>query len=149
MSIETLKTEIKAVVAAAPSGVLVTAPDLADYLRNNLLPLLEAVVTEVSEQDESIADLVEKASEILHTDSGSVFAALITAGRAIAAELRTRAGNDKRLLTMIKEFGELAEEGESILEDIVIPDTEDDDDEPEETPETPAPVATPATPGAE
>lgn len=132
MSIEQLKTDLKSVIEAIPA----MGSDLPDYLRNNLLPLFEAVVAELGEQDEAIADLVQGASEVLHTESAGVFAAIIVSGRALAAELRTRAGNDHRLLALVKEFGELADQGEEILNDIVIPDVDEDED-----PDEPAPAA--------
>lgn len=132
MSIDTLKEDLDQVVKAAPTGALVTGVDVAAFLTDNLLPLLQAFCGELSEQDACIEDLVSKSAEVLHTDSAAVFAGIIASGVAIAAELRTRAGNDRRLLAMIKEFGDLALEGKELLEDIVIPDDEDDDDDEED-----------------
>lgn len=140
MSIEQLQDDLKQVIGAVPSGPLVTAPEIAAYLKNNLLPLVESTVDELAEVDGSVGDLVTQAQDVLHEDSAQVFAGIIASGKVLISELRTRIGNDHRLLKAIKEWEELAKEGAQLLDDITIPDDE------EEQPEAPA-VEKPAEEG--
>lgn len=129
MSIDKLREDLAEVTKRVPTGPLVTAADIGTFLHDDFLPLVESMVAESSEQDEVIGDLVRKTSEVLHTESAGVFAAIIEAGKVLVGELRTRVGNDRRVLTLIKEWTELAAAGEEILQEIVIPDDEDEDDE--------------------
>jgi hypothetical protein len=146
MSIETLKDDLKAVISALPSGPLTTAADMAGYLKNNLLPLIETVVNEMEEMDGSIEDLVVHGQDVIHEETAAVFMGLITSGMTMAKELEdlaAKTGDSKRLQPLIKEWRELAEQGAELLEDITIPDPDADDPD-----ETPAVQSTPP-PGAQ
>jgi hypothetical protein len=141
MSIEQLQQDLKDLMG----GLLASPPDstagLVLFLQDNLLPWLQTQAEELGEMDEAIEDIVHQSAPVLDAESGAVFAAIITSGMAIATELATRAGNDQRLLRVIKEFKTLAAQGTQILEEIVLEDDEgededeeSDDDELEEAP---------------
>ena len=149
MSIETLKQDLKQVTLAIQKdalGPLVSAEDLAKFLRDNLLPWLEAAAEEVGEMDESIEDLVHQTPDVLHTDSSELFASVIAGGILLVNELRTRVGNDGRLLKLIREWTVQAKQAGELLEDITIPD-EDGEEEGDEVPATPTAAPEPVTTG--
>lgn len=137
MSIQQLQADLAEVIKALPTGPLVSGPDLADYLKHNLLPLLESHVNETAEIDEAVENLVKHEADILHEETAAVFASVIVSGRELAKELAARMGNDQRLHRLVKEYREIAADAEEILNDITVPD---DDEE-----EAPEPEATPAT----
>lgn len=147
MSIEQLKTDWDLIKQSAAekfgkSPALATANDLAQFLSGDLLPWMESFLEEVAEIDESVGTLVLKQDDVLHEESAEVFAGIIASGRVlIGTELRTRVGNDRRLLKAIEEWMGLAEDGEAILNDVTVPDPDDDgeDLEPEE-PDVAAPA---------
>ena len=141
MSIETLKQDLQQVTAAIASTTLI---DFSTFMQSQLLPWLESLVDEVSEMDESIEDLVHQSVEVLHTESAEVFAGLIAGGAMIATELLTRAGDDKRLIAMVKEWRALATQGKAILEEIVIPDDEEEPDSDTDTETAPVSEDNPA-----
>jgi hypothetical protein len=128
VSIDTLKQDLEQVVSSIPQGPLATAADVADYLRNNLVPFVSNVVDEISEVDDCVAALVDESEDILHEDSGEVFAGLIESGKALVGELRIRVGGDKRVLGLIRAYEILAAKGLQILADIVVPDPDDEPD---------------------
>jgi len=144
MSIEQLQQDLKQVAEAAKAlaGPLVTPSEIAVFLRDNLVPLIESHIGESAEMDESIYGLVQEAEDVLHEDNAAVFAGIITSGAVLVTELGHRAGNDQRLLKLIKEWRALAKQGEQILEDITIPDDPEADAEGEgesmDAAETPA-----------
>jgi hypothetical protein len=132
MSIGTLKQDLEQVVSSIPQGPLATTADVADYLRNNLVPFVSNVVDELSEVDDCIGALVNEAEDILHEDNAEVFAGIITSGKVLVSELRIRVGNDKRVLALIREYEILTAKGVQILADIVVPDDEEDDEDEED-----------------
>lgn len=149
MSIETLKQDLKQIMASAPRPTFaegdgsVTAERVAGFLANDLLPLIETLVDEVSEQDECIEAMVNQTEDILHEENAAVFSGIIVGAAALVAELRTRAGNDKRLLTMIREWQTLAAQGKTILEEITIADEDEGEGEGDEDQDEPEGEAAP------
>lgn len=137
MSMQQLQTDLAAVMAALPLDP--TGPELATYLKHNLLPLIAAHISETLEIDEAVGNLIDNAADVLHEDTAAVFGSLIVAGLAVCAELRTRAGTDVRCRQIVAEFERLAKEGEQILQEITVEDDEDD----EAPPEGQAPEGTP------
>lgn len=129
MSIETLKEDAKRVIAALPTGITVTADQLSAFMRDNLLPLAESLIEEIGEVDGVVDDLVHQTQEVLHDESAEVFAGIITGGEVLVTELRTRCGNDQRILTLIRAWLELAKRGKQILEDVVVPEEYEDDED--------------------
>lgn len=149
MSIEQLQADLEQVATACPTGPLVSAPDVADFLRNNLIPFIAAHVGETSEMDEAIDNLVHQEPDILHEETAGVFASIITSGRVLADELYKRIGTDQRLRALIKEYRDLAAKGSEILDEITVMDPEDpEEEEPakEATPEVEAPPAAEGNP---
>lgn len=144
MSIEQLKADWDMVKQRAAekfkTPALTTSSEIAQFMTEDFLPWTEAFLDEVAEIDESVGDLVVKQEDVLHEDSAEVFAGLITSGRVlIGTELRARCGNDRRLLKAIDEWMSLSQDGEAILNDVTIPDPDDEDppaaepDDPEST----------------
>jgi hypothetical protein len=145
MSIETLKQDLAEVIKAAPRsnpGFTPGIDDVLSFLNNNILPWLESATEELAGVDEVVDDLVHQTPDVLHSENAELFGGIIVTGRALVAELRQRIGNDQRVGKLIKEWTALADEGMSVIEEIVIPDDEDGDDEENEEPET---VAVPST----
>lgn len=136
MSMEQLKTDWDLVKQAAAekfgkTPALATANEIAQFMSGDLLPWMDAFLEEVAEIDESVGDIVLKQEDVLHEDNAEIFAGIIASGRVlIGKELRSRCGNDRRLLKAIDEWMALSQDGEAILEDITIPDPEPDDGDP-------------------
>ncbi len=135
MSIEQLKSDAAAVVAALPSG-LISAADMAAYMKNNLLPLFSDFVDELGEMDAALAEMVTGAVDVLHTDNSVVFMTLIEGGAKIIADLQAKIVELGGTVTgeiaqAIKEWDSLAADGREILEDVTFdgPDEDDDEDE--------------------
>jgi hypothetical protein len=130
VSSESLAADISACLASAKSlSALSSMSDVVDHLKSTLWPMLEAIVNEHVELDAVVGDLYEHSEDILQMETAKVFAAVIASGLVLAEELRTRVGNDKRLLAAIGEFKAKANEAREILEEITIPDDPEDDTE--------------------
>lgn len=124
MSIETLKQDLKQI-----GDALKEQPDPIDYLRNNLVPFLESVISEISEIDESVEDVIHQSVDILHAESGAVFAGIIEGAQVLVNELKAVAASNQRVQGLIKDWNELADQGRAILDEVVIGDDEDDDED--------------------
>lgn len=109
-------------------GKATTATEPMPFMRDELLPWLSAFLDEVTEIDSAVEATVYELEDVLHTENSQTIAGLITLSRAIATELRTRAGNDSRLLQLIKEHEKKCTEVAGILDEITIPDEPDPDD---------------------
>lgn len=131
MSLQELESDLKSLGEKLRMDPPASAAGVVLFLQNELVPWLQDLTKETVEIDESVEDLVHGSAEILHEESGAVFAGIIASGLAIATELAQRAGNDQRILKIIREFRQIAKEGSDILDEIVIPDPEDGDDEAE------------------
>jgi hypothetical protein len=143
MSIMQLQADLKELMGRLLAEPPATTPALVLWLQDNLLPWLQSQSEELGEMDEAIESIIHDSVDVLHPESGAVFAGIITSGLAIATELAARAGNDQRILTVVKEFRVLAVQGKEILEEIVLDDEDDEDDEDEdeeEDDEAPAPA---------
>lgn len=126
MTMQQLQADLVAVKGALPLDP--TSADLLQYIKHNLLPLIEAHISETGEIDEAVANLVENAADVLHEDTAAVFGALIVAGQAVCKELKARMGNDAGCRNLIGEFERLAREGEQILQEVTVQDDEEDDE---------------------
>lgn len=135
MSIEQLESDLKEVTARCPKGTLVTASDMAAFLRDELLPLLALHIQETNEIDENVEMLLQRAGDILHEESAGLFLALIASAKILGQELKTRAAGDAKIQALVKEFEGLAEEAEALVHDITMPS------EPEDALEDDAPAA--------
>jgi len=130
MTMQQLQADLVAVKESLPSDPTTTSADLVLYLKHNLLPLIEAHISETGEIDEAVANLVENAADVLHEDTAAVFGSLIVAGLAVCAELKARMGNDAGCRRLVAEFERLAREGEEILHEVTVQDEEDEEPEP-------------------
>lgn len=143
MSIEQLQVDLKELNDKLTAAVPETVPQVVAFLQNELFPWLATFTEEAEEIDEAVEDVVHGSAEILHGESGAVFMGIITSGLAIANELAQRAGTDQRILKIVREFKQLCGQGKEILEEIVIPDPEedeetDDDDTADDAPAEPS-----------
>jgi len=137
MSIEQLKSDAAAVVAALPSGPLISAADMAAYMKNNLLPLFADFVDELGEMDSALAEMVTGAADVLHTDNSAVFLTLIEGGAKIIADLQAKIAElggavSGELAQAIKEWDSLAADGREILEDVTFDDQDEDENQDDE-----------------
>lgn len=150
MSIETLKSDLDDIVKSA-NELQQPQPDVFAWLTNHLLPWTQSLTEEVAEMDKAIQDLVDESVDVLHSDSAELFARIIAGGAKMAAELRTRVGDDRRVLKEVADYVALLGQGKSLLEEIYIADDEEEeegeeeDDQSEE--EQTSPGATPISEG--
>lgn len=131
MSIEQLKNDLNQITNSCES-TSEDSPSLKSWMVNNLLPWAAALTDEMEEMDGVLEEVVEQSEDVLHTESGQVFAGIIAGGLVIATELGQRAGNDQRVLKLIKEFRALAQKGTDLLEEIVIAESPAEDDDAED-----------------
>jgi hypothetical protein len=145
--IEDLKTELKRMEEGVAEGASsnASAESAWAFMRDSVVPFLSLVVDEMGEMDETLEEAYHEMPDALHAETAQVFAGIITSGAILVQELRTRVGNDQRLIRMIKEWTQLAADGTKILSEITIPDRGEDDDDDDEG-EGDAPDA-PATEG--
>jgi len=143
MSIDQLQQDLDDVIAACPSGPLTSAADMAAYNKNNLLPALKAIVSELADIDEVVEGLVHSAEDILHGEAAAVFVGLIQLGTRLATELAARLGptdNDQRAL--LRDYAVAAKEAGELLDEITIfesePDPDADAEDTEDAPKEPS-----------
>lgn len=135
MTMESLQGDLKEVQSGVKKlGTTPTSTDIGAFLRDMLVPFLENHVTESTEQESMLADILEQADEILHSESAELFGAVITGGLFIAEELKKRVGGDIKLRKAIDEFEDNAKNAAAVLEEITIPDDEEDQDDPQGDP---------------
>lgn len=133
MSIETLKDDAKAVgdQLDAMNSALTTAPELCDFMKNNLIPLQQSIVAELAEMDDTVRDVYEGADDILQPETGELLAAVVVGAMGIIAQLKAKLdkGNiaDRKALAAIKEWEAIAKEAAATIEEITIPDDEEDE----------------------
>ena len=132
MSTETLRADLQACMNEAKA--LADNPELTPHavckhLNDTLWPLLSNVVEEVADIDETVSDMYEHAEDILQPDTGAQLLAVIAGAEILVGELKTRVGNDARLLAAIKEWSAKAAESKQAITDITITTEEEDDDD--------------------
>lgn len=141
MSVEQLIADLSTLVQAVKGfGPLTSAPDIGAFLKQQLVPFVESMATELVEVNSDIEDLVFKSNDILHADTAELFVGVCVSGRVLMKELEQRAGNDRRVLDMIKEWRNLATQAEQVVKDITYIEPEDEEEpepEDEEEPEDP------------
>lgn len=143
MSIQQLQSDLEEVKKALPTGQLVSSQEVMDFLKHNLVPLIESHVNETAEIDEAVHDLVTHEADILHEETAGVFASLVVSGRELAKQLMSRAGKDPQIAALCKEHLDLCEQAEEILDEITVDDPQNVEetkpDSGEATPELPSP----------
>jgi hypothetical protein len=134
MSIETLQADFQRLEQAVEKPDNPSAEGAWAFLRDNLVPWMGTLATEIAEMDEAIEEAYHGMPDVLHEEVAEVFAGIIASGAILVTELRKRVGNDQRLLAMIKEWNKLAEQGKEILEEITIADPDPDADQDADAP---------------
>lgn len=110
-------------------------PEIAAYFEGTVWPVLEALVEEASEMDETMQDLIEEADDVLHPPTAMVFAGVIELGSRLANRVKQLAPGDATAMEEVKAFQIIADNAKTILEEITIPVEEandEDDDEGDE-----------------
>lgn len=135
MSIETLQSDLKEIIARAKPGPgpETRGADAAwSFITNDLLPWMETLTDEIGQMDEAVYAAVQGTEDVLHSDSAELIVGLIASGAVLIRELETRIGNDQRVLALIREYKTISKEVSSLVEEITIPDEPDEEpDEPE------------------
>lgn len=129
MSIEDLQTdfaqnqrEIDALSALSSVG------DVVAHLKNTFWPFVGNVVTEVAEMDQALRDMYEQSEDVLQFDTGKQLAGTIGGAVTLVDELERRAAGDAQLLAAIAEWRKVAKESLDVLEEITLPELEDEGD---------------------
>lgn len=131
MSTETLQADLIQCVNEGKALAANTDLGLADFvkhLNDTLWPMLANVVEEIADIDETVSDMYEHAEDILQPETGDHLLAVIAGAEVLVAELKTRVGNDARLLLAIKEWAVKSAEAKQAITDITIATEEEDDD---------------------
>lgn len=127
MSLEDLQADLAANMAEAKNlSALSSIGDIANHLNNTLWPFVQNVVAEQAEMDTALRDMYENSEDILQYETGKQLATTIGGAMTLVNELEARAGGDARLLAAIKEWRAHAKESSELLEDITLPDADDD-----------------------
>lgn len=138
MTMEALQGDLKEIVAEAKklSTTLTTSGELISFVKNNLVPFIESHVAETADIDECVADMVEHAEDILQPDTAKIFAGCIQGGLAMALKLEEVLAKDASgkladpvLAKLIADYRNLAQVGGQLLDEITMPDDEEDDEE--------------------
>jgi hypothetical protein len=139
MSLDTLKEDLKLNLAelAKMTPELTTPAEIVNHLKDTLWPTIEALVDELAEVDDCVADMIQGAEDILQPETAAVFTAIVAASKVVAEGLKTRMAaaneNNPPLAKVISELEKNLAEGEALLREIVIDDGESfEDDEGED-----------------
>lgn len=116
MSLDQLREDLKR--NAVEAGKLDEPTSL--YMSTTLWPFLEALLDEVSEIDDAVAELVDQQEDYLQPETAGVFAALAQSSMQLAAELKKRAGGDARLLKLVSNHEQIYETAVALLGDITM-----------------------------
>lgn len=116
-------------LAANPEPAAIVA-----FFRDTMFPIFGQVIEEIEEIDEAVEDLGADAEDILQPESAEAFGVVIVTGQVVVSELKKRlsATEDARLLKVCLEFEEQLKKASQVLEDVFVPQTEEDPEDPEE-----------------
>jgi hypothetical protein len=138
VSIEQLRKDMKESTAAlaqlcSTPGKPPTVEGLAGFIHLTMWPTLESVVDELGDVDGCVEDLLNASEDILQPETAQLFAALVVAGRGMAAELSKRlTAADAETRQLVAGFLELATAAEAAISEITVPEDDDDDDDDED-----------------
>lgn len=112
--------------------------DVRTYNHNTLWPFLEAVLDQVkllaqhaSETDETIQDMIEQSSDLLHADTAKEIGKPLTLALVVANELEKRLRPDEvKLRAMLAELRASAQTALATLRQISINDDAEDEEAP-------------------
>jgi hypothetical protein len=132
------KRNAKDLEAKIASGSI--PPGVAKHLKETLWPLLSDIIDDIAEHRaetaelaEDVTELTERTEDLLHEDTATPMRNAIACGVALAAVLKARLSpsvpGDAELLNQIAAFEVLAAEAVRVIDEVTVPDGEDDDDE--------------------
>lgn len=134
MSLESLRGDMKRNAVAADR----LSDATRDYMQSTVWPFLEALVDEVAEIDDAVAELVDQQEDYLQPETAGVFAAVVQSSLQLAAELKKRANGDQAVLRLVSNHEQICQQVSAILGEITMMpvDDEEDDDEDQAAPKT-------------
>lgn len=112
-----------------------------NHLANTLWPFLEALIEEVAEIDDAVAELVDQQEDYLQPGTAAVFAAVIQSSLQLLGQLKPLVPNDNtELLQQITAYEQLCGQAVEVLGAVTVTagddDEEDEDDDEDEAEET-------------
>lgn len=134
MSMEQLKADLKESVASVKKldPVTTSAADIVRLMKDTVFPTFEAIVEEMDEIDQCVADIVDGSEDILTQETGQKLAAGFLSAAVLVDELEKRAAGDTKLVQAIKEWRALASECNQIIAEVTLDEPDDDDVEPDD-----------------
>ena len=131
MSLDDLRSDLKRNIVEAKACS--TVEGLRDHMVNTLWPTLEALLDEVDEIDEAVADLVDQNPDYLNPETAAIFAAHVQSSQALSADLRKRAVGDDVTLKRLDAHDQLSAQVAALLGEITMLPADDqggaDDDD--------------------
>lgn len=105
-------------------------PATRTHLEQTLWPFLEALIDQIEEIDDAVAELVDQQEDYLQPQTAAVFAAVIQASLELASELKARAGADPGIARKISDHDQLCQAAIGVLGEItmVVGGDEDEDE---------------------
>lgn len=135
MSLDELRKDLTANVAEASK--LTSVEGIRNHLVNTMWPFQEAVLNELEEIDDAVAEMVDQTEDYLQPETAAIFASLVESSVGLAQELRAKTTDDITL-KRIAEHEKLCQLAMTTLGEITMvapADGDDDDgDEPEGDP---------------
>ena len=129
MSIQDLRSDLTANLAsAARLSAFSTTEEVVAHLKNTLWPFLENVVGEISDQEDVLDELYHQSEDVLQPETGKLLLSVIAGAVLLADDLERRAAGDAKTLAAINEWRALAQKAATTIEEISIPEDEEDDD---------------------
>lgn len=136
MSLDSLRADMKRNALAADRLSDLTR----DYMQSTVWPFLEALVDEIAEMDDAVAELVDQQEDYLQPETAGVFAAVVQSSLQLAVELKRRANGDQAVLKLVSNHEQICQQVSAILGEItMVPvddEEEDEDDEDQAAPKT-------------
>lgn len=125
---EELKSDLAANLAEA-QRLIATGGSTGAHLAQTLWPFLEALVENIEEIDDAVAELVGQQEDYLQPETAAVFAAVIQSSLDLAQELRARALEDATIAGKIAQHDALCEQAIAVLADVTLIPEDDGPDE--------------------
>jgi len=131
MSMDQLKADLKESVASVKKldPATTTSGDIVRLMKDTVFPTFEAIVEEMDEIDQCVADIVDGSEDILTHETGAKLAAGFLSAAVLVDELEKRAAGDAKLVQAIKEWRALAAECNEIITEVTLDDVEPDDED--------------------
>jgi hypothetical protein len=107
------------------------------YMGDVVWPFVATLIDKIEEQDASIDECIEQTEDLLHAETAQEIGKPIGIGLVLCTELERRLTAqpaDVKLRATIAEYRQAAKVALGTLQDIAIPDGEDDEDVPKSGP---------------